>query len=192
MHTIAFASCNAPHEAGQSMIILLLPGDSRPRLKEGTMNSPARIREHPIHPMLIVFPIGLSGFSLVCDIAYHAGSHSEFWNQAAFYSMAAGLIGALLAAIPGFMDYLSLTAPAAKRIATTHMVLNLAIVALYLFNLGIRYNASAGSELFGVVLSLVAIGILSVSGWLGGSLVYVHHVGVATKREDREIKREAA
>jgi uncharacterized membrane protein len=72
------------------------------------------------------------------------------------------------------------------------MVLNLGIVALYLFNLGIRYNASTDSDLFGVTLSLVAIGILSVAGWLGGSLVYVHHVGVATRREDREMRRDAA
>src|SRR4051812_37393558 len=106
------------------------------------MNTPASIRSHPIHPMLIVFPIGLWIFSLVCDIAYHAGAHDVFWKTAAFYTMAGGIVGALLAAVPGFIDYLSLTDRQAKRIATTHMVLNLTVVAIFLFNLGIRYNAA--------------------------------------------------
>src|SRR5437016_746357 len=106
------------------------------------MSSPASIRSHPIHPMLIVFPIGLWVFSLVCDIVYHAGSHNEFWKAVAFYTMAGGIIGALLAAVPGFIDYLSLTDRRAKQIATTHMVLNLIIVVLFIFNLGVRYTPS--------------------------------------------------
>jgi uncharacterized membrane protein len=156
------------------------------------MTSPASIREHPIHPMLIVFPIALWIFSLVCDICYHAGSQNEFWKSAAFYSMAGGVIGALLAAVPGFIDYLSLTDRRTKKIATTHMTLNLVVVALFLFNLGLRYNATPAAELFSVVLSVVGIGLMGVSGWLGGSLVYVHHVGIAPKQDDREIGRRAA
>jgi len=155
------------------------------------MNTPASIRDHPIHPMLIVFPIGLWVFSLACDIFYHAGSHNPFWKEAAFYSMAGGIVGALLAAVPGFIDYLSLTDRIAKRIATTHMVLNLTVVAMFLFNLGIRYNASPTGEIFAVMLSVVAIGLMSLSGWLGGSLVYGHRVGV-TPRGDKEVERRAA
>ena len=156
------------------------------------MSSPASIRSHPIHPMLIAFPIALWVFSLACDLFYHAGSHDPFWKGVAFYSIAGGVIGALLAAVPGFIDYLSLTNGKAKKIATTHMVLNLIVTALFIFNLGIRYNASPASDAFGVMLSLVAIAVMSVSGWLGGSLVFVHRVGIAPKPEDREIERRAA
>src|SRR6185436_16114636 len=142
------------------------------------MNTPASVRSHPLHPMLIAFPIGLWVFSLVCDVFYHAGTHNPVWKTVAFYTIAGGIAGALLAAIPGFIDYLSLTDHRLKKIATTHMVLNLIVVALFIFNLGIRYNASPTGDMFGLALSLVAIGLLSMSGWLGGALVFEHGVGV--------------
>ena len=156
------------------------------------MNTPASVRNHPIHPMLLVFPIGLWIFSLVCDIVYHAGSYSPVWKVLAFYSMAGGIIGALLAAIPGFIDYLSLPSGRIKNIATTHMVLNLIVTALFIFNLGVRYNALPSSDVLGVVLSVIGIAVLAVSGWLGGSLVYEHRVGVSSLREERVIDRRAA
>ena len=145
------------------------------------MSSPASIRSHPIHPMLIVFPIGLWIFSLVCDVIYHAGSHNLFWKGVAFYTIVGGVVGALLAAIPGFIDYVSLTNRRVKRIATTHLILNLIVVALFPFNLGT----------FGVVLSIIATALLAVSGWLGGSLVYVHGVGVETPASKEQQKRVA-
>src|SRR4051812_9685344 len=156
------------------------------------MSSPASIRNHPIHPMLVAFPIGLWVFSLVCDIFYHAGSHNELWKEIAFYTLAGGIAGALLAAVPGFIDYLSLTNPRAKQIATTHMVLNLVVVLIFIFNLGVRYNAAPSSDMFAVSLTVVGIALMSVSGWLGGSLVYVHHVGVAREvaPEDDQIKNQ--
>ena len=156
------------------------------------MSTPASVRNHPIHPMLIVFPIGLWVFSLVCDVIYHAGAHDPFWKAAAFYAMAGGIIGALLAAIPGFIDYLSMRERQVKKIATTHMVLNLIVVALFLFNLGLRYNGSPSNEMFGVALSVIGIAVLCVSGWLGGSLVYEHGVGISLRRDEREIDRRAA
>lgn len=149
------------------------------------MASPASIRSHPIHPMLIVFPIALWIFSLICDIAYHGFTHNAYWKGMAFYTMIGGLVGALLAAVPGFIDWLSLRDRRVKRIATTHMLLNLTVVALFVFNLGLRYNASPDTEMFSVVLSVVGIAILAVSGWLGGSLVYVHGVAVETSATPR-------
>ena len=112
------------------------------------------------------------------------------WKEVAFYTMVVSVIGALLSAIPGFIDYLSLTNRRVKRIATMHMILNLIVGALFLFNLGIRYTASPGNELFAVILSIVAIALLAVSGWLGGSLVYVHGVAIETSTS-KEDKRAA-
>jgi uncharacterized membrane protein len=156
------------------------------------MNSRASIRSHPIHPMLVVFPIGLWVFSLVCDVVYHAGSHNMFWKGMAFYTMLGGIVGALLAAIPGFIDFLTIRERQTKRIATTHMILNLMVVALFIFNLGIRYNASPDNEIFAVIVSVVGIAMLAVSGWLGGSMVYVHRVGVQPAGESKEQGRRVA
>jgi uncharacterized membrane protein len=156
------------------------------------MNTPASIRNHPIHPMLIVFPSALWVVSLVCDVMYHAGSHNTFWKGVAFYLIAGGIIGGALAAVPGFIDYLSITNPAVKRVATLHLVLNVTILALFLFNLGIRYNAAPSGEMLGVSLSIIGVALLAVSGWLGGTLVYEHHVGVPERRDERDTWRRAA
>ena len=96
--------------------------------------------------MLIAFPIGLWIFSLICDLIYHAGAHNGFWKGVAFYTMLAGVAGALLAAVPGFIDYLSLRDARTKKIATIHMALNLILVALFVFNLGVRYSGAADSD----------------------------------------------
>jgi len=140
------------------------------------MRTPASIARHPIHPMLVPIPIGLWIFSLVCDLTFLLGSGASLWYTLAFYTMIGGLIGAVLAAIPGFVDMLSLTGPR-KRIALAHMTLNLTIVALYAVNIGMRIN---GPENFtaSVILSGIAIALLAVSGWLGGHMVYVYRVAV--------------
>jgi uncharacterized membrane protein len=158
------------------------------------MMSRASFRKHPIHPMLIVFPIGLWVFSLVCDLIYHGGSYNPFWKQMAFYTMAGGVIGALLAAIPGFIDFLSIRDRRTRQIATVHMVLNLIVVVLFIFNLGMRYSVAADpdSQLFGTILSVSGIFLMAISGWLGGSLVYIHHVGVETAGKSTERDRRAA
>jgi uncharacterized membrane protein len=156
------------------------------------MKTPASVRNHPVHPMLVAFPIALWIVSLICDALYYLGSRNWFWKGAAFYTIAGGIVGALLAAIPGFVDYLSLTSPRLKKIATTHMIINLFVVALFVFNLGMRYNASPQSDKFGVALSVLGIFFMGISGWLGGSLVYEHRVGVSVPPEGREIDRHVA
>ena len=140
------------------------------------MRTPASIARHPIHPMLVTVPIGLWIFSFVCDLAFVLGSGATLWFTLGFYTMIGGLIGALVAAIPGMIDMLSLHG-AVKKIALTHMALNLTVVVLYAVNIGTRVT---GTEIAGApfVLSIVAITLLAISGWLGGHMVYVHAVGV--------------
>jgi uncharacterized membrane protein len=104
----------------------------------------------------------------------------------AFWNIGAGVIGALLAAIPGFVDWLSLTGRAA-RIGTYHMVLNLGAVALFAINWFVRTRVNGDSP-WPLVLSVVGIVGIAVSGWLGGELVYVHRVGV---EEDEDVRAAA-
>jgi uncharacterized membrane protein len=81
---------------------------------KGLMKTPTSIKAHPTHPMLVTIPIGLWIFSLAADIIYvgRLTSNPELWREIAFYTMAGGIAGALLAAIPGFIDLLSVTDPA--------------------------------------------------------------------------------
>ena len=147
----------------------------------------ATIAKHPIHPMLVVFPIGLWIFSLACDLVYLFGPANPLWRNMAFYTMAGGWIGALAAAVPGLIDYFSMSQGAAKRIATTHMTLNLVVVTLYAINLWIRW-AGDGAAGWTVGLSVVAVLLLAATGWLGGELVYVH--GAEEKNQAARAQRD--
>jgi uncharacterized membrane protein len=126
--------------------------------------------------MLVPLPIGLWIFAFVCDLIFVLGNGVSLWFTLSFYTMIAGLLGALLAAIPGVIDMLSLSGPT-KKLALTHMALNLTVVVLFAVNIGMRID---GSEVAGLplALSVIAITLLAVSGWLGGHMVYVHRVGV--------------
>jgi uncharacterized membrane protein len=147
------------------------------------MRTPASIAGHPIHPMLVPIPIGLWIFSLVCDLFHAGGSANAAWSTVALYTMGGGIIGALLAALPGLVDLLSLPA-GPRKTALAHMTINLVVVALYAVNFWLRLSSpeKAGSLMW---LSLLAIGLLVISGWLGGKMVYVHGIAVDTPDSPR-------
>jgi uncharacterized membrane protein len=143
------------------------------------MRTPASIAGHPIHPMIV--PIAIGGFilSFVFDIVCMATGNLEPWATVAFYTMIGGIAGALLAAVFGFIDLLSLPAgTVTKKVGLTHMAINLAVVVLFIFNAGMRHaETNPGGMPF--VLSLIGIAMLAVSGWLGGKMVYEAGVGVS-------------
>jgi uncharacterized membrane protein len=131
--------------------------------------------------MLITIPVGLWIFSFVCDLVVYFSDGAEtgvLWFVIGYWTMAGGLVGALLAAIPGLVDYLSLKDHRIKTLATTHMSINLMVVALYGVNLWLR-GAEPPDFLVGMGLSVVGIVLLGVSGWIGAEMVHVHGVGVA-------------
>ena len=151
------------------------------------MASPASVLKHPIHPMLIPFPIALWIFSFVCDVIYALGWGGTVWNDLAFYSMAGGVVGALIAAVPGYIDYRSLSDPKVKRIGWWHMVINLCIAVLFAINLWLSVGSQPGAAI-PMVLSFIGIAMLGVSGWLGGELVYVHGVAVEPQSRMTSLK----
>jgi len=151
------------------------------------MHTPANIAKHPIHPMLVTIPIGLWVCSLVCDLVRLSGTTNDHWAIVALYTMVGGIAGALVAAIPGFIDMLSLEG-GLKRIALTHMGINLTVVALYVVNVWMRtQNREFTLTLW---LSVLTIALLLVSGWLGGRMVYVHGVAVENPPEPAPAKGE--
>jgi uncharacterized membrane protein len=150
------------------------------------MRTPASIFKHPIHPMLIIFPIGLWIFSSACDLIRLAGASADAWSTVAFFSMIGGLIGALCAAVPGFIDLLFYKGgvPPVKKIGLTHMAINLTAVVLYAINIWLCASGptNLGTSLSApVVLSIIGVALLFVSGWLGGQMVHVYGVGVEAR-----------
>ena len=143
------------------------------------MSSTASFKGHPLHPILIPLPIGLWIFSIVSDLIFKLGFGGPVWNEVAFYTLGGGIVGALIAALPGFIDLTDLQNPKTKTIAIWHMTINLLAVVLYCVNFSLRMHRAPGDNL-PIVLSAIGIVLIIISGWLGGELVYVR--GVAVKQ----------
>jgi uncharacterized membrane protein len=151
------------------------------------MASPASIKKHPMHPMLIALPIGLWVFALFCDLLGTAGKNGN-WNTVALYCVAGGIIGAVIAAVPGLIDYFSIRDAATKRIATFHMLANSGALILFSINLWCRFALPAGSFM-PLILSVVGVTGIGVGGWLGGELVYIKGMAVdALEHQEQDEK----
>jgi uncharacterized membrane protein len=138
---------------------------------------------HPFHPMLVTIPIGAWTASLVFDIASHVTSDPGFLAQGSLWLIAVGLIGALAAACPGFLDLFAIPIPTpAFRTALVHMTLNLTVTAVYAGGFAWRYGSyhHPGAVAPGqIALSAVSLAALSFSGYLGGKLTFRYGVRVA-------------
>jgi uncharacterized membrane protein len=150
------------------------------------MASKANIGGHPIHPMIVPMAIGLFVFSFICDLI-QIGSGDPVWSTLALYTMGGGIIGALCAAVFGFIDLISLSPSRAKTIGIWHMVINLTIVVLFAVDFWIRIGGMETGPRVPFILSLIAIILLVVSGWLGGEMVYVHGVAQAPEHRGSDV-----
>jgi uncharacterized membrane protein len=146
------------------------------------MGSPASINGHPIHPMLIPFPIALWVFSLIADLIYVWRDNPVWRDYVAFYALLAGIIGAALAAVFGIIDWLSIKDREVKKIADWHARLN--VIALLIFAASFYLRTTGGARLVSgsytipLVLSVVGVILITISGYLGGELVFKHGVAV--------------
>jgi uncharacterized membrane protein len=129
--------------------------------------------------MLIPFPIGFLVGSLVCDLIFLA-TGNPFWADVAFWSLAAGIVMALVAALFGFIDFAGDRAIRELGDAWQHFIGNLLAVALAIisFYLRLRYGHDAAIVPWGVILSIATVLLLIFTGWKGGELVFRHYVGV--------------
>jgi uncharacterized membrane protein len=142
------------------------------------MESKVKVVGHAIHPMLIVFPLGLLATSLIFDII-HWITGNGFFSVVAFWMITAGVIGGLLAAIFGLIDWLAIPAGTrAKRIGLWHGVGNVVIVVLFIVSWLIRLNAQSNPNVIAYILSVVGVVLALVTAWLGGELVERLGVGV--------------
>lgn len=142
------------------------------------MESKAKLLGHPIHPMLITIPLGLFVATLVFDLLALFTGNSTF-AQVGFWNMVGGLIGGLVAAIPGTVDWANIPAGTrAKSVGAFHGLGNVAVLALFAVAWWLRRDDPAVIETAAFVIELVAIGLATVTGWLGGELVDRLGVGV--------------
>jgi uncharacterized membrane protein len=142
------------------------------------MQTKARLFGHPIHQMLIVFPLGLLATSFIFDIVAVAANSPRF-AMLSFYMIGAGIIGGLLAAVFGLIDFLGIPKfTRARRIGALHGIGNVVVVSLFAASFGLRYDAPLVPEAGAIVLSGLAVGLALVTGWLGGELVDRLGVGV--------------
>ena len=142
------------------------------------MESRAKLLGHPIHQMLIVFPLGLLAMALVFDII-HLATNVGYWSEVAYWMIAAGLIGGLLAAPFGFIDWLAIPAGTrAKRIGAWHGGGNVVVVLLYAASWWFRRTNPQDPMMLAYVLSFGGGLIALITGWLGGELVDRLAVGV--------------
>jgi uncharacterized membrane protein len=148
--------------------------------------STASIAGHPIHPMLIPFPIAFFVSTFLADLAFWQ-TGDEFWGTAAIWLLGAGLVMAALAAIVGVIDVLGEARIRALNDAWLHAGGNVIAVLIELYNFYLRYEqGSAAIVPTGAALSALVVLILLFTGWMGCNLVYRHGVGVAgTGRNDR-------
>jgi len=133
---------------------------------------------HPIHQMLIVFPLGLLATAVIFDLIYLLGGAAT-WETAAWYMIAAGVIGGLSAAVFGLIDWLGV-APGtrARRIGALHGIGNVIVVVLFVVSWLLRLPDSQHPPALAFVFSYVGAGLALVTGWLGGELVDRLGVGV--------------
>ena len=151
------------------------------------MESRAKALGHPIHQMLIPFPFGLLATAVIFDIIYlfvGTPATADTLATVAFWMIAAGIVGGLLAAPFGLIDYLAIpTGTRAKSVGLLHGVGNVFVLVLFAASLWMRYGAATASGAYrptgaALAASFVAFVLAGATGWLGGELVDRLGVGV--------------
>jgi uncharacterized membrane protein/nitrite reductase/ring-hydroxylating ferredoxin subunit len=142
------------------------------------MKSRASFRGHPIHPMLVTFPIAFFAGTLFFDVLGLVYEKQSFW-QTGYYLEISGVITALAAAVPGIIDFFYTVPPKStgKKRAAKHGLLNLTQVIIFFSAWLLRKDESIPGH---YIIGLEAMGmiILSVAGWMGGTLVFRNQIGV--------------
>ncbi|MEV4493302.1 DUF2231 domain-containing protein [Micromonospora coxensis] len=143
------------------------------------MESRLKVLGHPVHPMLVMFPVALLVTGTLLDVVDTVGG-PDFLGEVAYWNITIGLVGGLLAAAAGTFDLLAIPAGTrAKRVALTHAAANVAVILLFAAVWVVRLNAesrAAGGAL--IAIEVVGLALLGVSAWLGGELVDRLGVGV--------------
>src|SRR5215210_6741694 len=142
------------------------------------MESRAKLFGHAIHPILIVYPLGLLSAAVIFDVIYLVTGNPT-WTTVSFWMIAAGIVGGLLAAVFGLIDYLNIPAGTrANRIGLLHGLTNLFVMILFIASWLLRRNSPEVPSTTAFALSFIGVAAALLGGWLGGELVERLGVGV--------------
>lgn len=148
------------------------------------MYTKARIAEHPIHPMLVAFPVALYVATVVA-LFVHVGTNDPFWYHMALWTNLAGVAMAIVAAVPGLVDLINLpTRSKARATGLRHAGFNVLALVLFTCSAAVLYRNFYHRPLLHlddaapIALGLVGLVATTAAGWLGWALVQTHHVGV--------------
>lgn len=140
--------------------------------------STVAIAKHPLHPLLVTFPIAFLVGAAATDVAFWL-LDDAFWARASFWLVAAGLVTGIVAAITGMMDFLRIPRVRERKAGWAHMIGNVAALTFTLVNFLIRLNNVEGAVVpLGLIISLVVATLLGITGWYGAELIYRHKVAV--------------
>jgi len=143
------------------------------------MDSRAKAFGHAIHPIMIVFPLGLLGTAAIFDALYLITNNST-WPTVSFWMLVAGLIGGLVAALFGLIDFLNIpNGTRAKRIGLYHALVNVCALILFAAGLYLRWDIPLRPTTIALVCSFVGLAVAMLGGWFGGELVERLGVGVS-------------
>lgn len=142
------------------------------------MRSKASIKSHPIHPILVSFPIAFFFGTFVSDLIAAFSGNTSFWTTG-YYLEVAGIVMGIVAAIPGFIDYLYTVPPksSAKKRGAKHGLINVSHIVLFTIALILRTNANPG-EILIIVLEGAGVILVVIAGWLGSTLIYRNQIAV--------------
>lgn len=140
--------------------------------------STVAIAGHPLHPLIVTFPIAFLTGTLATDLIYwYTGDF--FWARASFWLIIGGFVTGLLAAATGLVDFFKITRVRQHSAGWIHLIGNVTALLLSLFNLGLRWSDRAEAILpAGLIVSLIVAAVLGITGWYGAELVYRHKVAV--------------
>lgn len=158
------------------------------------MLSKVRIGKHPLHPMLVLIPAGAFLNVLILDIVYLI-SRAETWWIATAPLLLVGVIGGLVAAIPGLIDYVGVARRQnAGGVGIVHAVGNVLVLLVFAWNAALRWSADVPPRAGiygGFWLTLLGTALLAISGWMGWKMVQEYHVGVIEHPQAKDPAPEA-
>lgn len=142
------------------------------------MKSKASIKGHPIHPIVVAFPIAFFIGAFLSDLIFLFTARPVFVIVGKYLAIG-GVVFALLAAIPGIIDYIYTVPPqsSAKKRATQHGLINVTVLLIFAFAVLLRSDSNV-NFLIVVVMELAGVILLTIAGWLGGTLVHRNQIGV--------------
>ncbi|KOP22974.1 hypothetical protein AMR41_29280 [Hapalosiphon sp. MRB220] len=154
-----------------------LESDDR-EFRDTGVPSTVSVAGHPIHPILVQFPIAFLVGALLTDAVFWFTDDS-FWARGSFWLITAGLVGGVAAALTGILDFLRIGRVRKRTAGWAHLILNVSALVLTIINLVLRWNNPISAVLpWGLVISVIVATLLGISGWYGGELVYRHKISV--------------